>query len=146
MASLDLETLTLVARGIARRTELWRPHVGTRRHALISEPHLSVVLMTWEPDQSTGFHDHDVAGAALVVEGALIEERLRFAEAPLRTEHVAGDTFGFGPADIHRLTHLKGSPAITIHAYTGPVRRTGSYVEGPGGVLTRRAEELLTRA
>lgn len=146
--TLDLPTLGLVARGIARRDELWRPHAvadpdALGRHTLIAEPHLTVVLMTWMPGQSTGFHDHDTAGAVTLVQGALLEERLRFADAPLRAEHHAGDGLAFGPDDIHRLSHLEGEPALTIHAYAGPVRRTGSYVEGPDGVLTRRAADLL---
>ena len=47
----------------------------------------------------------------------------------------------FGPDDIHRVTHLEGEPAITIHAYSPELRRMGSYIEGPGGVLMRRAQD-----
>ncbi len=143
--SLDTSTLGLVARGIARRQELWRPHVVAdpdqrHYHRLISEPHMTVWMICWMPGQTTGFHDHDgAAGAVTVVEGAVCEERLRFAEAPLRAEHHAGDVLSFGPDDIHRVTHLEGEPAITIHAYSPELRRMGSYEEGPGGALIRRS-------
>ena len=145
--TLDTSTLGLVARGIARRPELWRAHVvanPTQRHyhRLVSEPHMTVWMICWMPGQTTGFHDHDGAGGAVaVVEGAICEERLRFADAPVRTEHGPGDVLSFGPDDIHRVTHLEGEPAVTIHAYSPELRRMGSYVEGPGGVLMRVAQD-----
>jgi predicted metal-dependent enzyme (double-stranded beta helix superfamily) len=151
---VDLATLGLVARGIARRPELWRAHViadpGERHYRrLISEPHMSVWMLCWMPGQATGFHDHDgAAGAVTVAAGAICEERLRFADAHVRAEHRAGDVLTFGPDDIHRVTHLEGEPAVTIHAYSPELKRMGSYVEGPGGILMRRAqdEEVELRA
>ncbi|MEA2125623.1 MAG: hypothetical protein QOI80_2405 [Solirubrobacteraceae bacterium] len=144
---LDTTELAAVASGLATRPELWREHVRAdpeRRtfHRLVSEPHMTVWLICWMAGHDTGFHDHDgAAGAVAVVRGAVCEERLRFAAAPVRSEHRAGEVLTFGPDDIHRVTHLAGAPAVTIHAYSPELRRMGSYVEGPGGVLMRRAQD-----
>ena len=50
---------------------------------------------------------------------------------------LSGDSFDFGPSDIHRMTHAGGGPAISIHAYSPPLRGMGAYVIEPDGVLRR---------
>jgi len=42
---------------------------------------------------------------------------------------------------IHRVLHAGGPPAVTIHAYSPPLVRTGAYRIGQDGVLER---ELLS--
>jgi predicted metal-dependent enzyme (double-stranded beta helix superfamily) len=145
--TLDTTALARVASGLAGRPELWREHVRADAdqrwcHRLIAEPHMTVWLICWMPGHDTGFHDHDgAAGAVAVVEGAVAEQRLRFADTPVTTSHQAGELLTFGPDDIHRVVHLAGAPAVTIHAYSPELRRMGSYVEGPGGILMRRAQD-----
>ena len=147
MAMLSSSQLADVALGLAERPQTWRDHVRAdphqrHFHRLVHEPHMTVWLICWMPGHDTGFHDHDgAAGAVAVVSGAVCEERLRFAAAPARTEASAGDVLTFGPDDIHRVTHLAGAPAVTIHAYSPELRRMGAYFEGPGGVLLRRAQD-----
>jgi predicted metal-dependent enzyme (double-stranded beta helix superfamily) len=142
---LDAADLSSLAAGLAARPELWRPHVKVdpaRRgfHRLMHEPHATVWLITWMPGHDTGFHDHDgAAGAVAVIQGRVCEARLRLGGPPRRTEHGPGAVFRFGPDDIHRVAHVAGSPAITIHAYSPELRRMGAYVEGPDGELRRRA-------
>jgi predicted metal-dependent enzyme (double-stranded beta helix superfamily) len=142
---LDAAELSNLAAGLAARPELWRPHVRAdpdRRsfHRLVQEPHATVWLISWMPGHDTGFHDHDgAAGAVAVIQGRVCEQRLRLGGPPRRVEHGAGAVFGFGPDDIHRVTHVEGEPAVTIHAYSPELRRMGAYVEGPDGILMRRA-------
>ena len=38
---------------------------------------------------------------------------------------------------IHRVLHAGVGPAVTIHAYSPPLRRTGAYRVGPDGQLER---------
>jgi predicted metal-dependent enzyme (double-stranded beta helix superfamily) len=143
--TLDTAELATLASGLAARPDLWREHVlsdPNRRHfhRLIHEQHTTVWLICWMAGHDTGFHDHDgAAGAVAVVRGRICEQRLRFGAPPVATEHGAGDVLTFGPDDIHRVHHVAGAPAITIHAYSPELRRMGAYVEGPGGVLMRRA-------
>src|SRR5690349_3967175 len=125
---LDGEELADLAAGLAARPALWRPHVradADRRHfhCLVREPHATVWLICWMPGHDTGFHDHDgAAGAVTVVQGAVSEERLRLGGPPARTVHGAGEVFGFGPDDIHRVRWVAGEPAVTIHAYSPELR------------------------
>jgi hypothetical protein len=41
------------------------------------------------------------------------------------------------PTAIHRVRHAGSAPAVTIHAYSPPLRRTGAYRVGPDGGLER---------
>jgi hypothetical protein len=45
----------------------------------------------------------------------------------------------FEASDIHRVSHETGEPAVTIHAYSPPLQRTGAYVFDPGGALRRES-------
>jgi hypothetical protein len=74
--------------------------------------------------------------------GGVREERLvlgRPPDAPIaRTAH-AGSSFAFGAGDIHRVLHAGTEPAVTIHAYSPPLSRMGSYTIEPDGRLRRHA-------
>ena len=52
----------------------------------------------------------------------------------------AGTTFTLPPVAIHRVLHTGDGPAVTIHAYSPPLRRTGAYLIGPGGELQRESQ------
>jgi quercetin dioxygenase-like cupin family protein len=95
-------------------------------------------VICWSEDQDTGFHDHDASAAAiLVVDGQVREERLRLGAAPEARIGGPGTTLFVPPTAIHRVLHAGDGPAITIHAYSPPLRRTGAYRLGPGGELER---------
>jgi predicted metal-dependent enzyme (double-stranded beta helix superfamily) len=145
------ELLALVAE-LAARPERWRHLVAhdpeRRRHAeLVRDEHVSVWLICWDAQQDTGFHDHDLsAGAVAVVAGRVREDRLTLGGAPRTRVVAAGGTFAFSAADIHRVSHARGEPAVTIHAYSPPLWRMGAYELLPDGSLRRHsmsyAEEL----
>ena len=136
---------------LAARRDLWEHlvrHEPDRRtyEELVLRPDVGVWLICWMDDHDTGFHDHDVSsGAVAVVRGRLREERLRLGESRSRV-YSAGESFDFAAADIHRMSHPGGEPAVSLHAYSPPLARMGSYsVDGEG--LLRRvsisyAEEL----
>lgn len=145
---LSDEELIAVANAFAARPALWShlvEHDQTHRtyRQLLRDEHLDVWLLCWSHDHDTGFHDHDLsAGAVAVVSGSVREERLvlgRSPEAPVsRTAH-AGSSFAFGASDIHRVLHAGTEPAVTIHAYSPPLVRMGSYAIEPDGRLRRHA-------
>ena len=93
-------------------------------------------------DHDTGFHDHDVsAGAVAVVGGRVREERLAI-DGPTRDRVFGpGESFHFSAADIHRVRHAGGGPAVTLHVYSPPLLRMGAYVVGEDGVLERHTVE-----
>jgi mannose-6-phosphate isomerase-like protein (cupin superfamily) len=95
-------------------------------------------VICWSEDQDTGFHDHDRSEAAIaVVEGRIREERLRLGREPESREIGPGRTVVVPAVAIHRVLHAAGRPAVTIHAYSPPLRRTGAYRITPGGELER---------
>ena len=136
------ELLTFV-RSCAASPDEWRhlvAHDPARRtyHELIRAEHLSLWLICWTGEQDTGFHDHDrSAGAVAVVQGRVVEERLALGRPPSRRLIAAGETFDFEPADIHRVAHLPGEPAVSLHAYSPRLERLGAYLVEPDGSLKR---------
>jgi predicted metal-dependent enzyme (double-stranded beta helix superfamily) len=143
---LTTTELRALARSTLADTELWRPHVRAtpeRRHyeLLRHDEDVMVWLISWMDGHDTGFHDHDVsAGAVAVAQGSVREERLRLGTAPASRTYSAGDVLAFEASDIHRVSHQSGEPAVTIHAYSPPLERTGAYVFDPGGALKRRSQ------
>jgi hypothetical protein len=128
---------------LADRPELWIElvkHDATQRvyEELFADAHVTAWLICWMDDHDTGFHDHDVsAGAVAVLSGAVSEERLAIGGPPRKRTVKAGGSFHFAPADIHRVSHAGADPAVTLHVYSPPLLRMGSYAIGEDGVLAR---------
>jgi predicted metal-dependent enzyme (double-stranded beta helix superfamily) len=149
---LDQDELTSLVAGLAARPEAWQHLVVHRADArtyveLHRDEHVAVWLICWMDHHDTGYHDHDLsAGAVGVAAGAVREERLVIGGAPLVRVAAAGETFAFGPSDIHRVAHAGEAPAVTIHAYSPPLWRMGAYEVLDSGALQRwslsYAEEL----
>jgi hypothetical protein len=145
---LTKQELLAVASQIGARPDLWSEYVqhdSIQRNfkQLLRNEHLDVWLICWSHDHDTGFHDHDLsAGAVAVVAGSVREERLvlgRPLDAPIARTANAGSSFNFGASDIHRVLHAGTEPAVTIHAYSPPLVRMGSYTIEPSGQLRRHA-------
>ncbi len=99
-------------------------------------------LICWSEDQDTGFHDHDESSAAIaVISGQVREDRLRLGRPPCTRVLGTGSIFTVPPVAIHRVLHAGTAPAVTLHAYSPPLVRTGAYRIGPDGALER---ELLS--
>lgn len=145
--SMTLDELELFAADLAASPERWRHLVrhadDTRVYELIwADEQVNAWIICWTEDQDTGFHDHDVSGAAIAVISGHVREDLMRVGAPPRTRVLgAGETFTVSPVAIHRVLHAGERPAVTIHAYSPPLTRTGAYRLGPDGELQR---ELLS--
>jgi quercetin dioxygenase-like cupin family protein len=144
--SLSAEQLERFAAGLAAAPERWRHLV---RHAdnmrvyeqIWDDGDVNAWLICWSEDQDTGFHDHDESGAAItVVSGTVREDRLTLGGLPHSRELGAGETFTVPPVAIHRVLHAGDGPAVTIHAYSPPLRRTGAYRVGADGELERESQ------
>ncbi len=144
------------ARELADSPERWRDLVGQERSARVyetlwSDEHVNAWVICWPDDSDTGFHDHDTSAAAIVViEGSVLEERLALSGPPLSRRYEAGASFHLPASAIHRVRHAGGPPALTIHAYSPPLRQQGVYSVGRDGVLERESapytEELRAQA
>ena len=136
------ELQALVAR-LAADDSAWRHlvrHDANRRNyeQVLLDEHVGVWLICWMDDHDTGFHDHDISsGAVAVVEGHIREDRLAVGGEPSTAVYGPGDSFSFDASDIHRMSHASGGPAISIHAYSPPLQRMGSYSIDSAGVLHR---------
>ena len=151
--SLTGADLRALARSFAHDEASWRPHVAhdaDRRifHKLLDSDEATVWLICWMPGHDTGLHDHDgSSGAVEVVAGAVREERLTGDGSRTSRLVAAGGSFAFGPEAIHGVRHAGSAPAVTIHAYSPPLRGMGSYSVDPDGVLRRErlGEEVELR-
>lgn len=133
------------AAGLAASPERWSHLIGlenvTRAYELIwSDEVVNAWVICWMEDNDTGWHDHDEsAGGIAVVSGRVREERLVLGAEP-RVRHLGpGETFIVPSTAIHRVLHDGGGPALTVHAYSPPLRRMGAYRVGPGGELERES-------
>jgi hypothetical protein len=54
--------------------------------------------------------------------------------------------FDFDASHVHRMRQVRAGPAVSIHAYSPPLWRMGTYAVEPDGTLRREsisyAEEL----
>jgi quercetin dioxygenase-like cupin family protein len=144
--SLTPEQLERFVADLAAEPERWRDHIRHDSEARVYEQiwdddEVNAWLICWSEDQDTGFHDHDASAAAIrVVAGQVREERLRLSAEPESRVAGPGQTLVLPPTAIHRVLHAGHAPAVTIHAYSPPLRRTGAYWVGPGGELLRIAQ------
>jgi quercetin dioxygenase-like cupin family protein len=145
--SLNVEQLERFAAGLGATPERWRHLVRHAADARVYEQvwdgeDVNAWLICWSQDQDTGYHDHDVSAAAItVVSGRVREDRLTLGAWPRSRVLSAGTTFAVAPGAIHRVLHTGHEPAVTIHAYSPPLRRTGAYRIGAGGELERESQD-----
>ena len=144
---------------LVARPELWQHLVRHEDEIRVYEQiwddeEVNAWLICWSEDQDTGFHDHDESAAAIrVLDGHVREDRLRLGTEPNSRLIGPGVTFSVPPTAIHRVLHAGDGPAVSIHAYSPPLTRTGAYSVGPDGELERvsmsyedelRAEAVLS--
>ena len=132
---------------LAASPERWRHLVRHATDARVYEQvwddeDVNAWVICWSEDQDTGFHDHDESAAAIaVISGHVREDRLRLDDPPRSRVLGPGSAFTVPAVAIHRVLHAGDAPAVTIHAYSPPLSRTGAYRTGPDGELER---ELLS--
>jgi mannose-6-phosphate isomerase-like protein (cupin superfamily) len=144
--SLTIGELGRFTATLAASPERWRHlvrHTGDVRvyEQIWDDDEVNAWVICWSEDQDTGFHDHDDSAAGIaVVSGRVREDRLTLGSEPRSREIGPGTTFVVPPVAIHRVLHTGDEPAVTIHAYSPPLRRTGAYRVGPDGELEREAQ------
>ena len=142
MGELSAQALRERLLAWAERVEAWSPLVGhaseERVHALLHrDEEIEVYVVCWTAGHDTGFHDHDESAAAItVLAGMVAEERLTLG-GPVATALGAGDTVTIAREAIHRVRHAGDLPAVTLHAYSPPLQRVGTYEVADDGALLR---------
>jgi quercetin dioxygenase-like cupin family protein len=105
---------------------------------------VELYLVCWMPGHDTGFHDHDHSAAAItVLEGEITEERLSLTGAVARTLG-KNDVLTIAKEAIHRVKHAGDQPAVTLHAYSPPLSRVGTYEFAENGALLRHPRPAET--
>jgi quercetin dioxygenase-like cupin family protein len=133
----------------ADNADAWRPLVRhdteERVYELVHrDDDVELYLVCWMPGHDTGFHDHDHSAAAItVLEGAITEERLSLSGAVER-ELTSGATVTIAKEAIHRVRHAGTEPAVTLHAYSPPLARVGTYEFADDGALLRHPRPAET--
>ena len=142
---LTIEQLEDFVASLVAAPEQWAHLVRHRGDARVYEliwddDDVNAWVICWSEDQDTGFHDHDDSGAAIaVISGTVREDRLTLGSSPRTREIGAGSVFSVPRSAIHRVLHAGDGPAVTIHAYSPPLARTGAYRVGDDGVLLRES-------
>lgn len=142
--TLSRARLSEIAAGTAARTDHWRDLVAydpVRRwyHRMELTQEYEVWLLSWQPGQGTGFHDHGgSAGAFAVALGELQEQTVRgsgggIREVVARTV-IAGAVRSFGPRFVHRVVNHAAAPAVSVHAYSPPLPPMRRYELTPVGL------------
>ena len=141
---LSAAELRQFAAALAGSPQRWRDRVeaaggGSRCYTeRWSDDFVNAWAIRWSDDADTGFHDHDGAAAAIVViEGFVVEERLTLVGPPITRRFGPGQSFHLPASAIHRVRHGGGGPALTVHAYSPPLRVQGIYRVGADGALER---------
>ena len=145
--SLTPDQLERFVADLAAKPERWRHLIrhadDARVHEQIwSDEHVNAWLICWSEDQDTGYHDHDVSAAAIVVISGKVREDRVAAQRP--GQH----TVSWAPAASSRSRRRRftacctpaRAPAVTIHAYSPPLASMGAYRTGPDGTLQRVAQ------
>jgi mannose-6-phosphate isomerase-like protein (cupin superfamily) len=143
-ATLEPDDLQELVDDLAESPGLWQTrvrHSDEREFELLwRDARVEVWLICWNGEaHDTGFHDHDIsAGAFAVVQGALVEERLALGSTIQR--HLRrGESTSFAPSHVHRVRGLGDVKAVSIHAYSPPLRRLGVYAVTTEGALARES-------
>jgi mannose-6-phosphate isomerase-like protein (cupin superfamily) len=146
--SLSIEELKRFATALAESPERWshlaRDAGDVRVYEQIwDDEDVNAWVICWSEDADTGFHDHDESAAGIaVVSGTVREDRLTLTGTPVSREIGAGTTFTLPPVAIHRVLHAGTGPAVTIHCYSPPLRRTGAYRVAQDGTLERESQSF----
>jgi 3-mercaptopropionate dioxygenase len=108
---------------------------GYQTHLVHAEPDgsFSIVAMVWLTGQRTSVHDHLSWCCTAVLQGTEYEEvfalRGDHLEVVGRNANPAGSVSGFAPpGDIHQVTNIGDSVAVSLHVYGTDISRVGSSV------------------
>ena len=98
-----------------------------------SDGSFSIVIMVCLPGQQTPIHDHLTWCCTAVLQGTEYEEvyasRGDLLEVVRRNANPVGTVSGFAPpGDIHRVTNIGDSVAVSMHVYGTDISRVGSSV------------------
>jgi hypothetical protein len=137
---LDVDSLADLVRDVANDPARWQTEVRFSADErwwtrLYGDESVDVWLLTWVQDTGTDLHDHgDSAGAFTVVSGILDEVRPAESAGELVTNRLQpGEVRKISRGTVHDVRSPNTLPAISIHAYSPPLREMTFYSHGASG-------------
>lgn len=141
LSEAELEQVVVT---VAGHPELWRDLVvdsPDRRWWIVlqSMPSYEVRLLSWEFDQSSGWHDHGGSAGGFFITAGVLRERARGKDGVSIVEErfEPGDHGSFSAEHVHDVMHDEGRPAVSIHAYSPPLTQLTMYDPTPYGFVAR---------
>jgi hypothetical protein len=141
---LSTGELESVVRAVAARPELFEDLVVddvTNRWWLLlyKSDNYEVRILSWERDQSSDWHDHGgSSGAFAFTAGTVIEYYRASNQVDIETvRYSAGDHGSFDPAHVHDMLYEAGRPAVSVHAYSPPLKGLTFYERTALGFVAR---------
>lgn len=138
--ALTVDELATVVGDLADNPTRWQAQLRfgaderwwTRLHG---DDTVDIWLLTWVRDTGTDLHDHgDSAGAFTIVSGVLEEVRPDGPDAQLVTTRLhEGDVRKIARGVVHDVRSPSRAPAISIHAYSPPLREMTFYEQRDTG-------------
>jgi mannose-6-phosphate isomerase-like protein (cupin superfamily) len=139
-SSLDATDLAALVADVASRPAEWQAEVRFGADArwwtrLRRDELVDVWLLTWVYDTGSDLHDHGPsAGAFTVVVGELEEVRPDGPDHELvPTTLRAGDVRQVERGVVHDVRSPSTLPAVSIHAYSPPLREMTFFEQHPSG-------------
>src|SRR3954468_6079683 len=153
LSALVMAELCTVVRSVAAQREAWREPLvfdplGRWSRLLYADDQYDVWILTWLPGQGTDLHDHDTsAGAFTVLRGSLVEARPNSRGRLVPEVLPMGFTRWVAPFAVHQVVNVEAkTPAISVHAYSPPLRSMTTYGARHGRVVPQRTEEVVSAA
>jgi hypothetical protein len=99
---------------------------------LYRDQRVDVWLISWLPAQGTQLHDHGGSSGAFTIVSGDLSEAVFKATGPqagtLRERSLgAGRSVGFDGSYVHDVRNLGDRPAVSIHAYSSPLKTMRFY-------------------
>jgi mannose-6-phosphate isomerase-like protein (cupin superfamily) len=136
---LEVDHLADLVRGVADDASRWLDHVEFRADErwwtrLYGDETVDVWLLTWVQDTGTDLQDHGhSAGAFTVVSGVLDEVRPDGSGGLATTRMRSGQIRTVERGAVHDVRSPASVPAISIHAYSPPLREMTFYAQSAAG-------------
>jgi mannose-6-phosphate isomerase-like protein (cupin superfamily) len=145
LVQLSVGELATLVSDLADNPQDWQAKIrfGTEQRwwtRLRGDGVVDIWLLTWVTDTGTDLHDHgESAGAFTVISGELEEVRPDGQTGELRTTRlVAGDVRTVERGAVHDVRSPSRRPAVSIHAYSPPLREMTFYEQRDSGPAPTR--------
>jgi hypothetical protein len=88
---------------------------------------IDIWVISWLPTQCTDLHDHGGSSGAFSVLSGRLREAVVTGGRAREHERTSGQAVGFGPRYVHDVRNMSDAPAVSVHAYSPPLKIMNYY-------------------